>query len=281
MKPHQQLRSLHRTLSLAAIVVPRVRRDLWKAEWIAELSYLLRTQPNAVEGFAQGLFADAVAVRRASIVDRWRNTDWRCPELCLRILFGLFVLLSATGLTQPHFRHSVFSRWGALTFTYFVILAILTVPSTVVVSRFGARDAYEGEAASMRQRAGRWYFLGAKLLLLVLCVYLSALQLTLPLFYLIGLQANAFVIICGLVFNVVAIGWAFRDQRERCPSCMRLLRSPARMGPPSWSLLDSNATEEMCDRGHGLLHQPEWQTSWFGNARWLQLDRTWRELFHP
>ena len=53
------------------------------------------------------------------------------------------------------------------------------------------------------------------------------------------------------------------------------------MGPPSWSLLDSNATEEICDRGHGLLHQPDWQTSWFENARWLQLDRTWRELFRP
>jgi hypothetical protein len=53
------------------------------------------------------------------------------------------------------------------------------------------------------------------------------------------------------------------------------------MGVPSWSLLDENATEEICDRGHGLLHQPEWQTSWFENARWLQLDRTWRELFRP
>jgi hypothetical protein len=279
MRPHERLRTLHSTMRFAGMLVPAGKREAWREEWIAELSFLLQEQPESAQACAQGMFADALAMRRLSLVNFWRAVDWRCPELCLRILFGLFAVLFVTAVVQPHVRHSMFSSWGLITFACFVTLAILTVPSTVVVSRFGACDAYKGEAASMRQRAGRWYFLGAKLVLLVLSVYLLAVQLTLPLFRFIGLQANPLLILCGLVFNVVAIGWAFNDQRQRCPTCMRSLRSPARMGVPSWSLLDSNATEEMCDQGHGLLHQPEWQTSWFENARWLQLDRSWGELF--
>ncbi|AFL90127.1 hypothetical protein Terro_3919 [Terriglobus roseus DSM 18391] len=281
MSPHQQLRSLHRQLGRAAKVVPRIKRETWQAEWVAELSHAYAQDPAAAAELAQGLVPDAIMMRRIHLQHRVEAIDWRSPEFCLRILLGAFAALAAGGLVQPHFRNAVFSSWGLITFAWFFTLAILTVPSTVVVSRFSAHDAYEGEAASMRQRAGRWYFLGAKLLLLVMSVYLLAVHLTLPLVHLIGRSANGLLIPCGLVFNVIVIGWAFNDQRERCPTCMRLLRSPARMGPPSWSLLDSNATEEMCDRGHGLLHQPEWQTSWCQNARWLQLDGTWRELFRP
>ena len=281
MTPHGHLRSLHRQLRLAARIVPPSKRETWQAEWVAELSHAYAEDPEAASTLAQGLVPDAFATRRIHLQERFHAIDWRSPELCLRILFAIFAVLFTGAVVRPHLRHLMFSRWGVFTFSSFVTLAILTIPSTVVVSRFSACDAYEGEAASMRKRAGRWYFLGAKLLLLVLSVYLFAVQLILPLFRLIGLQADAFLIVCGLVFNVVAISWAFNDQRARCPTCMRLLRSPARMGVPSWSLLQSNSTEEMCDRGHGLLHQPEWQTSWFGNARWLQLDRTWRELFRP
>lgn len=281
MTPHRQLYSLHRQLSRAAAVVPRNRREAWQEEWVAELSHAYAADPESAAQLAQGLLPDAIAMRRIHLKTRIQDIDWRCPELCLRILFGIFLVLLTGGVARPHLRHAMFSSWGLITFTSFALLAILTIPSTVVVSRFSACDAYEGEAASMRKRAGRWYFLGAKLLLIVFSVYLFAVQLVLPLCRLIGSKPDALLIVCGLVFNVIAISWAFNDQRARCPTCMRLLRSPARMGVPSWSLLQSNSTEEMCDRGHGLLHQPEWQTSWFENSRWLQLDRTWRELFRP
>jgi hypothetical protein len=279
MKPHEQMLSLHRTMRLAEMLVPAAAREAWRAEWTAELSYLLREDRGAVHALAQGMFADAMAMRRIGWANRWRDADWRSPELCLRILFGIFVFFSAVGISQPQLRHLVFSRWGVATSAFYLLMAVFTVPSTLVISRFGACDAYEGEAASMRQRGARWYFLGAKLLLLVLSGYLLSVEITRSMFLLIGPMANFMMLFCGIVFNVIAIGWAFNDQRERCPTCMRLLHSPARMGVPSWTLLSSSATEEMCDRGHGLLHQPEWQTSWFQNARWLQLDRTWHELF--
>ena len=115
----------------------------------------------------------------------------------------------------------------------------------------------------------------------MLSSYLLAVALFRPLYQWVGVLANFLLMVSVVLFNVIAVGWAFRDQREHRPTCMRRLHSPARMGPPSWSLLDSNATEEMCDQGYGLLHQPQWQTSCFNNALWLQLDRTWLGLFRP
>jgi hypothetical protein len=281
MKPHQQLLHLHRTMRIAGTLVPAAKREAWREEWVAELTYLLGESPQAAQQCANGLFADAFAMRQISVINRWRAIDWRSPELCMRSLFGIFALLSAVGMAQPQLRHVVFSRWGAVTSAVFLMLAVFTVPSTVVVSRYGACDAYEGDAASTRQRAARWAFLASKLVLVVLCSYLLAVELTHPLYKVADWLADFFLITSGMLFNVISIGWAFNDQRERCPTCMRLLHSPARMGQPSWSLLDSNATEEMCDQGHGLLHQPQWQTSWYNNSRWLQLDRTWRGLFRP
>ena len=263
------------------MLVPASKREGWREEWVAELAYLLHQSPGAAQQHAKGLIADALAMRWIGIVNRWRVIDWRSPEICLCMLFSIFALLSAVGTSQPALRHLVFSRWGAFTSASFLILAVFTVPSTIVVSRFGACDAYEGVAASNRRRIARWAFLGGKLSLVVLSSYVLAVELTHPLYRWIGVLANFFLMVFGMLFNVIAIGWAFNDQRERCPTCMRLLHSPARMGQPSWSLLASNATEEMCDQGHGLLHQPQWQTSWFNNARWLQLDRTWRGLFRP
>ena len=220
-------------------------------------------------------------MRRLHMQRRCAAIDWRAPELCLNTLVIVFALLFAISMAQPQLRHLVFSKWGHGAFACFVALALFSLPSTVVTSRYGACDAYRGDAATMGQRWLRWRFLGAKLVMAVLSCYLLALHVTRPFQHLLGAQADWLLMACGLLFNVVAVSWALTDQRQRCPTCMRALRSPARMGPPSWSLLDSNATEEMCDRGHGLLHQPGWQTSWFENARWLQLDRTWRELFRP
>ena len=281
MTPHGQLRSLHRHLRIAAAIVPRVKREAWKAEWVAELSCVYAQDADAASRLVQGLFPDAIMMRRLHLRQAWAAIDWRSPDVCLRVLGSTFALLFAISMAQRDVRNLVFSRWGHGAFACFVVLALFSLPSTVVTSRYGACDAYRGDAATMGQRWGRWRFLSFKLVLAVLSCYLLAVHVTRAFQHLLGAQADWLLMACGLLFNVVAASWALTDQRQRCPTCMRSLRSPARMGPPSWSLLDSNATEEICDRGHGLLHQPDWQTSWFENARWLQLDRTWRELFRP
>jgi len=264
---------------MAAWLVPPEQREAWRSEWLAELSYCLVNSSDEVQHLANGLMADAFTLRWISIVNHWRAIDRRSPANCLRALFGIVAILCAVVMSQPALRHLLFSRWGSMTFAVFLTFTVFTVPSTVVVSRFAEYDAYEGEAASPRRRITRWAFLGFKLLCVVLSSYLLAIALFRPLYEWIGLLANLLLMGSAVLFNIVAMGWTFNDQRERCPTCMRLLRSPARMGPPSWSLLASNATEEMCDQGHGLLHQPQWQTSWYKNARWLQLDQTWQGLF--
>jgi hypothetical protein len=281
MSAHRQLESIHRALHFAGLLVPRIQRETWRAEWAGELSYAYRESPQAAQELASGLFADAIAVRRIAIERRIEAIDWRAPDLCIRVLIVCLTALLIITIAQPHIRHIVLSRWGGATFASFVILAVFSVPATVATSRYGACEAYHGDAATAYQRIIRWRFLATKFVLVVFCGYLLAVQVTLPAISMMGSMANWLMIACGILFNVIGMSWVFTDQRQRCPTCMRLLRSPARMGQPSWSLLDSNATEEMCDRGHGLLHQPEWQTSWFENARWLQLDRTWRELFRP
>ncbi len=281
MTPHQQLRSLHRHLRIAASIVPQTKRQEWQAEWVAELSSVYMRDAYAASQLIRGLFPDAIMMRQLHLQQRWAAIDWRAPGLCIRVLGGAFAVLFAISLAQPELRHLVFSKWGHGAFSCFVVLALFSLPSTVVTSRYGACDAYRGDAATMGQRWVRWRFLAAKLAFAVLSCYLLAVHVTRLFQHLLGTQADWLLMACGLLFNVLAFTWALTDQRQRCPTCMRSLRSPARMGPPSWSLLASNATEEMCDRGHGLLHQPDWQTSWFENARWLQLDRTWRELFRP
>lgn len=281
MKRYRQMESLHGVLRFAARIVPEDRREVWVAEWVAELSHMLQQDPSAALACREGMMRDALTMRWLTVVNWWRAIDWRDPELCLRLIAVGFMTIVAESASRPQLRHLAFSKWGYGAFACFIALALFSLPSTMVTSRYGARDSYSGEAAALRQRMFRGRYLVGKLVMLVLSAYLLALQVTQSFQHLLGTQADWLLVACGLLFNVVAVNWALTDQRLRCPSCMRLLKNPARMGPPSWSLLGSCAMEEMCDRGHGLLHQPEWQTSWFENARWLQLDRTWKELFHP
>ena len=73
--------------------------------------------------------------------------------------------------------------------------------------------------------------------------------------------------------------WLLEDQRQRCPHCLRKLTSPARVGERSRSFLGFSGMEFVCAEGHGLLHVPDYPTSWFASQRWLTLDSSWRVLF--
>jgi hypothetical protein len=79
--------------------------------------------------------------------------------------------------------------------------------------------------------------------------------------------------------SLFGLRWVLRDQRRRCPVCLGRLTHPARVGEPSRNFLAWNGTELICVGGHGLLHIPEIQTSWFNTQRWLYLDPSWEILF--
>jgi hypothetical protein len=75
-----------------------------------------------------------------------------------------------------------------------------------------------------------------------------------------------------LVGFVLAFRWAIRDQRGRCPVCLRRLTNPIRFGGPSHAFLDWYGTELICAAGHGMMHVPEIPTSCYPEPRWVSLD---------
>ena len=94
-----------------------------------------------------------------------------------------------------------------------------------------------------------------------------------------AITAQYIQIVASFLIGLFGFRWALKDQRRRCPVCLCMLTSPARVGEPSRSFLGWNGTELICSDGHGLLHVPELPTSWFGTQRWLYLDPSWNSVF--
>lgn len=135
------------------------------------------------------------------------------------------------------------------------------------------------EKLSLRMRSRGWTFLGAKIALLLPILY------CMPLLIAHAAMATSrdsryelqtIVTVCACL---LAAFWIIDDQRQRCPRCLRVLTSPARVGERSRSLLSFSGMEYACSEGHGLLHVPDYPTSWFASQRWLSLDSSWSVLF--
>jgi hypothetical protein len=162
-------------------------------------------------------------------------------------------------------------------FLFAVFLACLALPATTSLPLGEYRVTSQKLSWSTRLR--RWGFLGCKIALLLPIVYFVSLDLahlwtTLNPFLSEYIQLASSFSIC-----LFGLRWVLRDQRQRCPVCLKRLTHPARVGQPSRNFLAWNGTELICVAGHGLLHIPEIQTSWFGSQRWLYLDPSWDVLF--
>jgi hypothetical protein len=162
-------------------------------------------------------------------------------------------------------------------FLFTVFLACLALPATTSLPLGDYRVTSQKLSWSTRLR--RWGFLGCKIGLLLPIVYFVSLDLAHLLttgdpFLSEYIQLAASFSIC-----LFGLRWVLRDQRQRCPVCLKRLTHPARVGQPSRNFLAWNGTELICVAGHGLLHIPEIQTSWFDSQRWLYLDPSWDVLF--
>ncbi|MGH9622656.1 MAG: hypothetical protein ACRD45_23485 [Bryobacteraceae bacterium] len=156
------------------------------------------------------------------------------------------------------------------TFAFELGVALLVLRVITPVS-LGEYPATAG-STSRWVRSRRWIFLAAKIALVVPIVFCGTVALT-QITGIIPAQPQAAIV--GYFF---AFRWALRDQRQRCPVCLRLLTHPVRIGQSSRFLLDWSGTELMCEQGHGLLYVPG-TPSTFGRQRWLYLDASWRGLF--
>jgi len=162
-------------------------------------------------------------------------------------------------------------------FLFALALACLSVPATTALP-LGEYPA-NNDRLPWTTRIRRWIFLLTKIALIVPIIYFVSIDLA----YFSGSISPVYsqYIQLGTSFPafLFAFRWALRDQRKRCPVCLRLLTHPARVGQSSRNFLAWNGTELICVEGHGLLHVPDIPTSWFSSQRWLYLDASWIELF--
>lgn len=164
-----------------------------------------------------------------------------------------------------------------IVFLFALLMASLALPATTALPLGEYPRHHDHLPAVVKLR--RWIFLLTKFALVMLIVYLFSAGFAYGLFS--GNPVTTLYVQLGSAFPALlfAFRWILQDQRRRCPECLRLLSSPARVGQASCNFLSWNGTELFCVRGHGLLHIPELPTSWFSTQRWLCLDASWACLF--
>jgi hypothetical protein len=162
-------------------------------------------------------------------------------------------------------------------FLFAVILACLALPATTSLPLGEYRLSTRKLPWSTRLL--RWSFLAAKVALLLPIANFVSLDLAHLHATIDPISSQYIQILSAFSICLFGLRWTLRDQRQRCPVCLRKLTHPARVGQPSRSFLAWNGTELICAGGHGLLHVPEMPTSWFSTQRWLYLDPSWEVLF--
>ena len=121
--------------------------------------------------------------------------------------------------------------------------------------------------------------MGGKVALLLLIDYFVSLDMSYT--YTSVFSPYSVYLHLATAFSICLLGlsWACRDQRQRCPVCLRRVTHAAQVGVASQTFLGWSGTELICAGGHTLLHIPALPTSWFSTQRWLYLDGSWEFLF--
>lgn len=167
------------------------------------------------------------------------------------------------------------SQWAV--FVFAVFLGFLALPATTSVSL--GDYSLSPKRTSWSNRLHRWSFLSAKIALLLPIVYFVSLDLAYGPTTFNSTTAVYIQLVSSFSICLFGLRWVLRDQRRRCPVCLRRVVHPAHVGYASRMFLAWNGTEMICMSGHTLLHVPEMPTSWFSTQRWLYLDTSWGFLF--
>ncbi len=260
-------------LHASAWLVPARRRPEWLAEWKTELWYAMESDGRNLTAFCLGAFRDALWLRRNAELPR-RYGSLLCiedspsfpepPEIdrvrflespgrCLAML-AVPAALSPLALLF----HPVFAAVPVLQMLPAPLMLIGGAWISVVV----IGNMSLGEYPRHRHCTRRWGFLAAKIGLISVAMVLT---ITHVFGHLLLFEATFWA-------GFFALRWAFLDQRQRCPACLRLLDKPVRIGNRSRILLEWSGTELICSRGHGVLHVPESPSIWFSKQRWLELN---------
>jgi len=266
-------------LPVAAKLVPRARRSDWLREWQAEFWHLRHTQSHAqkisdsaveVLSLAWGLIADAGWFGINSVRESRRGTASAC-------LLQLAIACSAC-LVIELFCAGSWHALGMVIIHYFVdrfmlvalpaiFVALATMPSR-------PRKCNRTQHAGVPTSRARWnLFLTAKIVLSLIFGFLFCVLVSLPVSKALGRYGDWLDVITSTIVLTTSLRLALDDQKHRCERCLRLLRQPVRIGPPSYNLLNWNGTELACAEGHGSLQVPEMQGSWCWYDLWVDSGR--------
>jgi hypothetical protein len=269
-------------LRAAALLAPRPQRAEWLAGWQSELWYVQRKRSEAIAsfdraslGFCCGAFRDAIVLRLDPSLRDAHPPGIQSPWNCLAIL-GVLAVIAGWGFFRPGGASGVFmrgmDRGVGLGYFWSLALAVLALPSnrSLVLGGYPGRT----ELGGLRQ-FGRWVFLGAKFALILAIGFWGILDLAQRLTNAAYQPQGWIEAVQGCLLGPAAVAaylagfrWALRDQRRRCPVCLRLLANASRSGLPGQILVDYHSTEYFCDRGHSVLRVPEIDTS-FSTRTWL------------
>lgn len=255
-------------LHLASLFVPEPARSEWRREWKSELWYVRRSNGPALR-FCLGAFQDALWMRRNC--PKERRVCLQSPLRCVFLLLCGAAATSFLSFYLPGPRATLQYETVPLNLLWLGI-ALLLLPVATSIS-LGEYPHSPSSAICLR----RWIFLGLKVALVLPAVsfgMVDAAQILCA-----GppqIMFHSFGAIVGYIF---ALRWTIKDQRRRCPVCLRLLKHPARIGQSSRFLLDWHGTELMCEQGHGFLYVPGMPTASFIEQQWLYLDSSWKSLF--
>ncbi len=256
-----------RTIDIAgerALIAGLAAEDDWRLPghvdvWLLEDEERLSALPSHTDGYVLGRIvpaafpSDTNGRRRMSAFRGTGYADFDCISL-------------AEQTRQP-----------LSIFLFTLLLACLALPATTSLP-LGEYPAI-GRHLSWTRSFRRWLFLATKIGWIVAIVYCASLDLAYGSAS-IGIVSSQYIqLVSSFSALLFAFRWALRDQRRRCPVCLRALTNPARVGQASQNFLAWNGTELICIGGHGLLHVPDIPTSWFSTQRWLYLDPSWSGLF--
>lgn len=201
------------------------------------------------------------------------NQEQSQPLLTLSTGDGATDKVYASLLSSIAHRHR---REPLLNFIHSAILACLVLPFLLSIYNFSPAVL---KKLSWTDRVRHRLFLIAKVILLLPPIYFGPLLISRISAF--GSRDFTWALQGALTFAFVisAVHWCLRDQLRRCPRCLCSLAHPAHVGESSRSFLSWSGMELMCTDGHGLLHVPDFRTSWFSRDRWLVLDSSWCALF--
>lgn len=257
-------------LRTASFLVPRNQRAEWLKEWQAELWYVPKDRAMRL---SLGSFRDALWLRRnnpspASRAPIRLESPFQCLTI-LALLAALGIFLAARVPAPQEVRLPAWMTNGRSVLRWLDTILL----TWVLVSGTATLAMANHHLTACASRLRRSIFLVLKILLVLPIVPYGFVAMALigPV---VPLAPPAYCAAC-----ILALRWVLEDQRQRCPTCLRLLTNPVRIGTASETFLEWYGAESMCSHGHGLLQVSAFSTSYCGGRRWLHLDSSWSSLF--